>query len=172
MNDHKNLIWLLGSRSTEAYLFDTDTGLEKRFRSHERVGPGAGNGSYMSSGMRRTFVCTYADSDRKTIWLQIGTVRVPLDGVTKATSEVHAGGRYSTLVIERGGKVIIELKQRTLGRLVSRYIDPFYDGLDELADDDAAAVARITNSPEARTAFLAVKDPEAGPWYLLDDEQS
>lgn len=168
MNMRQNSIWLQGPRYNEAYLFDTTTGQATEYKTQDHVGTTAGNGSHMG----RKLVATYVEADRQGVVLQIGTMKIPLDGATKATSRVHAVGLYSTLTIERDGHQLIKLRQRTLGRLFFSIIDPTYDGLDEMADDQTDGIAEFANSEESRANYLKVKDHEAGPWYLLDEDRN
>lgn len=108
------------------------------------------------------------EPDGANITLQVGRTRYPLDGRTRATAEVHAGGLCSRVTITRDGHRPLRLTQRTVSRWILRRTDPAYDDLDEPADDFAVAIAGVVNSEEARASYLEVKDPGAGSWNLLD----
>jgi hypothetical protein len=154
---------LNGEKFNEVFLFDIATGTARRFRTEGWAGKTAGNGSYLG----KRFVATYVDPDRERVLLQVGTIRYPLDGSTRAVWSVTPGRLFSTLTVQRDGLPTTTLRERTAARSLLRRFDPAYDDLDESMDDTAASVAEIANSEAARASYLTVKDPAAGPWHLL-----
>lgn len=156
-------IWLNADRWNHAYLYDTETGRHQHFVTRSEVGTTAGNGSRMSG----RFVATYVNADQHDIWLQVGDMRYPIDGTTRADARVGLGGLFTTLVVDRPDLPRLTLRQRTPSRWLLRRADPSWDGVDEMAEDSAMGIAGLINSADARETYRHVKDPGAGPWYLL-----
>ncbi|MDZ7578991.1 MAG: hypothetical protein U0904_12560 [Candidatus Nanopelagicales bacterium] len=163
MTDRLPRIWLNGDRYNQVYLYDLATGHAKRFRTAGFVKTTAGAGCFAG----RRFAAVYVEPDRASVTLQVGKSVFPLDGATRATSQVRAGGLFSTLRVEREGQKPVSLRQRTVARALLPIIDPTYDALDEMMDDFLAGIAETAGSQEAREQYLKVKDHAAGPWELL-----
>lgn len=120
--------------------------------------------------MSGRFVATYVAPDRHDIYLQVGDRRYPVDGTTRAEASVRFGGLVTTLVVDRPGMRRLTLRQPTPARWILRRADPTWDGIDELAEDSAAGIASLISSADARETYRRVKDPEAGPWHLLEGQ--
>jgi hypothetical protein len=158
-------VWLTGERFDVAYFLDLDSGQIQRFVTKgSRIGETAGICGRVSGG----FVAAYVTPTDGTLVLQIDNVAYPLDGSVRAVHQNGWGGLSSRLVIEPPDGPAVRVEQRTPARAILRKVDPGYDSLDESMDDFLADIADLASSPERRAWIVRTKNPQAGPWHLLE----
>jgi hypothetical protein len=162
--DPADAVWLDGPRWNWAYAYARSTGRAERHRTSSQSTRLAGNGGRMG----RHFVATFVESEQPLIVIQVDRRRFPIDGLTTAHAVVRLGGLLTVVHLGREGESSLKLRQYTPSRFVSRLIDLGWDGLDELAIDDASGIAALVDSFDAREHYIKHHDPSGRPTDVLD----
>jgi hypothetical protein len=141
-------VWVTGQRWNTDYLFDTRTGrVVTPVKLPCRSGKTAGVGNWCG----RQFVAVYVGHDSE-VYVQVGTRRMQVDGITAALHDAPLRGLRSKLTLVRPAFADITASLWLIGGN---------------HDDYLADVADIVNTRERRDWLLEIKDPDAGPWLAL-----